>query len=350
MTRATLLVVLLLASCSDCKPNNSNNEPDMWSDTDGGLPDGYTEPFDPDDLGWGLHVIGRAEDEIYVAGGTPDRGILLQFDGAEWTEDDVPDGTPLLNWVALFDDGQKAAVGNEGTILWNDGSGWVAQDSSTSEDLWGIWGSSSGDVWAVGGRGRAAGQATVLRYQGGSWTVPDVPELARPAVNAFFKVWGTGADNVYIVGQNGGCLQWDGTALTEFGVGTSEDLISLWGTGPDDVLLVGGRGNGVLSHWNGDEWHTESISPAPGVNGVWMPSPGEFWIAGARGTLRRGTVSASSSGERSFDVPRTRPLAQPDLHAVYGVPDYGLIAVGGNFEMQDGPYEGLAFRKTEDWQ
>lgn len=357
MTRIAraLLLVMLAAGCGDCGQNNptNNDTPDAGDDAsaaDSGLPEGFVQPFDPAELGWGLHVIARDAADIYVAGGTPDRGALLHFDGSVWTPEDLPDGTPLLNWVEPFADGQTAAVGNGGTALWNDGTGWVTLETPTTEDLWGIWGANPTDVWAVGGRGRSPGQATVLRYDGTAWTAAAVPEIQRPGVNAWFKVWGTAADNVYVVGQNGACLHYDGSMIEEFGVGTSEDLISLWGTGPDDIILVGGRGNGVLSHWNGMDWHTESISPAPGVNGIWMTGPGEFWVAGVRGMLRRGTVNANADGERSFDVPRTKPLADDDLHAVFGVPGLGLIAVGGNFAMQDGPYEGLAFMKTEDWQ
>ena len=344
---ALLLIMTSLIACRECDSNNPDPGTDAGADTD--AEPGLEQPFDPNTLGWGLHVIARNNLDIYVAGGTPDRGVILHFDGVEWASEELPTDTPLVNWIGLFD-GEMVAVGNAGTILWHDGGQWVTQDSPTTEDLWGVWGAGSDDVWAVGGEGRAEGQATVLRYDGDDWVTADVPELDRPGVNAFFKVWGTAADNVYIVGQNGACLHWDGVMLTEVGVGTSEDLISLWGTGPDDIVLVGGRGNGVLSHWNGASWYTASIAPAPGINGIWMPAPGEFWLAGVRGTLRRGTVNAGTDGERSFDVLRTKPLSEDDLHAVYGVTDYGLIAVGGNFALQDGPYVGLAFLRTEDWQ
>lgn len=355
MVRLICFVALFaLTGCSDCDSNNNSSIADAGPDADAGGPE---TPFDAELLGgWGLHVIGRDASDIWVAGGTPDRGTLLHYDGSDWTPESLPADTPLLNWVMPFPDGQVAVAGNGGTVLWRaaGATDWTVQQTPTTEDLWGIWGSAPDDVWAVGGRGRAEGQATVLRFDGTSWTAATLPELERPGVNAWFKVWGTGADNVYIVGQRGGCLRWDGTTLTEFGVGTSEDLISLWGTGPDDILLVGGRGNGVLAHWNGESWHSESISPAPGVNGVWMPAPGEFWLAGVRGMLRRGTVTASDDGAgglvRGFDVPRTAPLAEADLHAVYGIEGYGLVTVGGNFGAPNGPYEGLAFQKTVDWQ
>jgi hypothetical protein len=349
-----LLILVLLVGCSDCSSNNDNNTSDAGGGGDAGADagddTGFSDPFDPAELGWGLHVIGRSADDIYVAGGTPDEGRLFHYDGARWEADDVPAGTPLLNWVKPFDDGQVVVAGNGGTILWDDGSGWVTLETPTTEDLWGVWGASPDDVWAVGGRGREDGQATVLRYDGAEWTAAAVPMIARPGVNAWFKVWGSSANDVYVVGQNGGCLHYDGTTIEEFGVGTSEDLISVWGTGPDDVVLVGGRGNGVLAHFNGEEWYQESISPAPGVNGIWMPAPGEFWLAGVRGMLRWGSVVEDANGELSFDVPRTPPLSQLDLHAVYGIEGFGLMAVGGNFEAADGPYEGFATVKTEEWQ
>lgn len=350
-----LLAALALTACDDCGKTPAGPGSDAGDAGDAGstsedgssmAPEGFFEPFDAEILaGWGLHVIARGEDDIYVAGGSPDRGSLLHFDGTSWTVEEIPEGTPLLNWVALFADGQTAVVGNGGTVLWNSGAGWEPMQTPTEEDLWGIWGASPDDVWAVGGRGRAEGQATVLHYDGVDWSPANVPVLERPGVNAFFKVWGTAADNVYIVGQKGGMLRYDGSELMELDVGTAEDLISLWGTGPDDIIVVGGRSNGVMSHWDGTDWTTQNVAPAPGINGVFMTAPGEFWVGGVRGLLRKGTVTADG-----FDIPRTKPVSEDDVHAVFGVPGYGLMAVGGNFGMVDGPYEGLVLGKTEDWE
>ena len=347
-----IAAALAFSACNDCNKETPEPSPDVGTDS---AEPSYEEPFDPNLLGgWGLHVIGRDARDIYVAGGSPDRGTLLHFDGADWSPETLPDDTPLLNWIALFDD-RAIAVGNNGTILANDGGEWVRLPSPTTEDLWGVWGASADDVWVVGGRGRSESVATVLRAeQGADFVDAPVPPLERAGVRAFFKVWGTASDNVYIVGQNGACLRWDGGQLVEFGVGTAEDLISLWGSGPDDIVIVGGRSNGVIAHWNGADWVSDSLAPAPGFNGVWMPAPGEFWVAGVRGLLRSGTVAAGRYDDDdttpAFEVVRERPLADPDLHAVFGVPGYGLLAVGGNFDQPDGPYEGLAVIRTQDWQ
>lgn len=354
-----LILVVLLAGCSDCTPpSNNGGGTDAGGDvaddaSDVSVPDDdadpsgedYVEAFDPQLLGWGLHVVGRSASDIYVAGGNPDQGTLLHYDGQEWSKEALPDGTPLLNWVRPFDDGTTVAVGNDGTVVIDDGSGWTTQQTPTEEDLWGVWGPTPDDVWAVGGAGRSQGQDTILRWDGDAWSEVEPPALQRPGVNAFFKVWGSSADDVWIVGQNGIVLHWDGDALEETGVGTSRDLIALSGTGPDDVVVVGGRSNGVMAHWDGAEWTSQELSPAPGLNGVFMIAPGEFWVAGVRGLLRRGSVTAEG-----FDVPRTRPVSALDLHAVWGVDGYGLLAVGGNFELQQGPFEGAALLREEGWQ
>ena len=74
-----------------------------------------------------------------------------------------------------------------------------------------------------------------------------------------------------------------------------------------------------------------------------MTARGEFWIGGVRGLLRKGAVTGDG-----FDVPRTQPVSQNDVHAVFDVEGYGLLAVGGNFGMIDGPFEGLAIGTAEE--
>jgi hypothetical protein len=56
------------------------------------------------------------------------------------------------------------AVGGAGTILHYNGKSWTAMKGGTTNDLNGIWGSSSTDVFAVGGAG------TILHYDGKLWS------------------------------------------------------------------------------------------------------------------------------------------------------------------------------------
>lgn len=308
------------------------------------------EPSEPDDgleslgeSGWLMHVNARSEADIFVVGGTPDDGFLSHFDGDSWNSESLPDQTRLLNWIHLFDDGSAVAVGNAGTILESsDGSAFEAAQALTTEDLWGVWGHSPEDVWAVGGRGRAESEPVILRRVDGTWETFDLPTLERPGVRALFKVWGASEDAVFVVGQNGIILHWDSETWTEFGAGTSEDLISLEGTSADNVYAVGGRGNGVIAHFDGTEWVSHSMAPAPGLNGITLTDDHRGWVAGVNGTLREMTHQPPDAPE----IERTAPVSSLDLHALDWIPGYGILAVGGNFSFAQGPYEGIATRRT----
>ena len=252
---------------------------------------------------------------------------------------DIGLDVPLLNWAYGFGPSDVWVVGDQGTILHYDGA-WTQSATVTDQNLWGIWGASPDDLWAVGGNGRADGQATLLRYDGQSWRRIEVPPLTRASVFAFFKVWGTGPDNVYIVGQRGAVLRWNGTTFEEQLVGTSRDLIALWGTGPDRIVIVGGRANGEVVTWDGTEWRTTLLSPRPGLNGVWMGDPDVAHLVGLNGSIFRFDFETATVIE---DTPDEVLL---DFHAVYGDPSGGrLVAVGGNFQFVDGPFEGVAYQR-----
>jgi hypothetical protein len=301
----------------------------------------WSEAFAAEDVGWLLSVWGPSPDELYAVGGEPGAGRMMRFDGAAWSEVPLPAGTPLLNWVFGFSSSLAYAVGEGGTILRYDGADWQTESTTVTEDLWGVWGASPDELWAVGGRGRAAGQATLLRRDAQGWRAVPVPELERPGVHAFFKVWGTGPDDVVVVGQRGAILRYDGATWSEEGAGLSEDLIALWGTGPDHVVAVGGRGNGVAAVWDGATWTGFQLAPTPGLNGVWTNADGSAWVAGEVGTL--GRLDTATGAFTPTELPLEGIARQADFHALFGHDDGSLTAVGGNFSQPSGPFRGLAW-------
>lgn len=188
------------------------------------------------------------------------------------------------------------------------------------------------DVWAVGGDGVFGMEPFVLRYDGVSWSRASLPAIVRPGVAAFFKVWGANADDIYMVGQNGIIMHWNGTAFTEIGIGISRDLIGIWGTGPDDITVVGGRGNAEYAHFDGTTWTRAPTSSLVGLNGVWTRRSDVAHVVGVLGTVLR------------ID-PRTLEILGQDLvptilemHAVFGDESGQLFAVGANFFI---PEEGV---------
>jgi len=283
---------------------------------------------------WYMSLVQLSATERWIVGGEPAAGVILHDTGNG--PDNVPIGTdvPLLNWIHRFDDGTFRVVGNEGTALRSaDGAAWSVEATATDQDLWGVWGASQSDVWAVGGNADGTGVPTVLRDTGSGWEAVTLPTLQKPGVQALFKVWGTGADNVYIVGQKGLVLHWNGTELVEELVGASVDLVSVWGTGPNQIAAVGGRINGIVSLWDGTEWRTLQLAPLLGLNGVWMRA-GKVHAVGAFGTAAR--IDFATGVVEDFKLE-----TNVDLHAVHGSPDGVMATGGGNFIAANGPYQGV---------
>jgi len=284
-----------------------------------------------------LSVWGPAADEVYAVGGNPAAGVIRRFDGAEWHEEALPVGTPLLNWI----DGQSGAVwvvGNEGVALRRGSGGWDRIDTGVDAPLWGVWAAATDDVWAVGGdTSDPTGQGVIVHYDGAAWSEVPLPTLDR-ASNALFKVWGTSTDHVFAVGRSGVILHYDGSAWTQQPSGVSRDLISLWGTGPDDIVAVGGRSNGVIARWDGSAWSSAVIGEAAGLNGVWVDGRGRAWVCGVLGVS--GVVAP---GALSFDPEMLTTLV---LHGSFGIDGGPHFLVGGTLDGPP-PYEGVIYLRGD---
>lgn len=323
----TIVTACLAAVLAGCGSDEQPSQAPTWGPA-----------FDAVSFGWILSVWGPSSDELYAVGGEPDRGRIRRFDGQAWTDVELEFEVPLLNWAYGFGPNDAFVVGSRGTVLRYDGT-WTRTASVTDQDLWGVWGASADDIWAVGGS-VFGGQPTILRYDGTAWSKMAFPTLSKARVNAFFKVWGTGPDNVYVVGQRGVVLHYDGVELRELLVGTTRDLISLWGTGPDRIVIAGGRANGEIVTFDGTEWRNIVVAPNPGLNGIWMRRPDVAHLVGVNGTVLRLDFD---SGEVTNESPRE---VTTDFHAVYGAPDgERMVAVGGNFQFVDGPFQGVAYER-----
>jgi hypothetical protein len=120
---------------------------------------------------------------------------------------------------------------------------WTRVDSQSQVPLESVWGSSAGDVWAVGQRG------TIRRIQTGDARWQIVPS---PTTETLHHVWGSGPNDVWMVGDNGTILHFDGTTIApstaQFPSGPLPSLRGVWGSGPDDVWIVGDT---IALHYTG---------------------------------------------------------------------------------------------------
>ena len=290
------------------------------------------------DRGALMSVWGPASDDVWAVGGqqsTPSEstGVLYHFDGAAWTEQALPEGTPMLHWVFGVE-GEVWTVGRDGATLRREGEAWVAKSSGVSTMLWGIWGPREDLLWTVGGDG-IDDAPVLLRWAGEAWAPEALPATGESG--GLFKVWGTGASDVTAVGDRGLALHHDGATWTRHETDDLADLISVWGRGPEDHLAVGGRANGRVARWDGAAWTGETFG-VPGLSGVWMDTDGSATVVGMQGT-----IAELAPGSMVLQPQESPTLLL--LHAVFGFADGTRFAVGGSLAGPP-PYVGVVVQRV----
>ncbi len=285
-----------------------------------------------------LSVWGASSENVWAVGGQvaaindPGQGAIYRRTDGDWAPAEVPNDTPLLNWIHGRGD-EIWAVGNSGAALRFDGAGWQAVDTGVDMPLWGVFVFSPTEVWAVGGDAfTTTTPGVILRYDGSAWSETPLPELDRDS-GAVFKIFGFSPDDLHAVGARGVLLHYDGSSWTQMPSGTSNDMISLWGTDADDIVAVGGRAVGTIGRWDGSAWTTEDIGMLPGLNGVWVDPEGRATVVGNNGAsaiIREGFDAELEDTTISFEV----------LHAVFGLDDGTRISVGGTLNSSP-PYAGI---------
>ena len=126
------------------------------------------------------------------------------------------------------------------------GAGWVVMDSGTTENLYGICGSSNTDVFSVSHSG------TILHYNGTSWS-----EMESGTTNTLTDVWCASESDVFAVGAEGTILHYDGLNWSEMESSATVTLKCVWGSSGNDVFA--GGGDGTLVHYDGSSWSEMEI-------------------------------------------------------------------------------------------
>ena len=328
-------------------------------------------------------VWGSSGTDVYaveVGGGIYDFGRLLHYDGANWTpwsrsqavSSDVSMATghtfDVWGWGEsdLFTTGDFCSfpVACWGTVAHHhyDGSGWQTESGSGGEALHGVWGSSASDVYAVGTNG------TILHYDGAAWvavggaavmgvTIADIWGSSDSDVYAvglipdgwcdggecpgymlhydgsgwsvlsngddygdLLGVWGSGADDVFAVGEAGVIRHYDGADWTAMDSHTDKSLTDVWGTSSNDVFAVGDKG--TILHYDGSSWHTVTTGIARPLNGVWGSSGTDVFAVGEEGTI----LHYDGTNLTAMDSGYTEPWES--LRAVWGSSGQDVFAVG----------------------
>ena len=319
---AALLLTAVGGGCSgDCKPT--------WSVEVGPL----TPVL--------LSVWGRTASDVWAVGGspadkaTPAAAAVMHYDGHAWSNVDAP-FPAVLWWVFGFADNDVWMAGEFGTVLHWDGSALTrvksgVESSTHNLRLYGVWGAGPSDLYVVGGD--PDNSPTVLHWDGAALS----PAGGTPNPGgAWFKVWGSAHDDVYLVGQYGALAHFDGASWTSvdlgpLGIRPQDSLFTASGSGKNDVYVVGGPFSGAKAlHYDGKAWAAVAgldLSATTGqLTGVHENAGGDVAMTGIGGLKFVGRAG-------SFRDDSAAPPSA-DLHAVWFETVDDVFAVGGNFAAQ----------------
>ncbi|MFN0197604.1 MAG: hypothetical protein ACKVT0_12745 [Planctomycetaceae bacterium] len=311
-------VVGVLAAVVGCSPGTGGPQESTWQLVMSELPSGV------------LSVSGTSADDVYVVGTDAEDGsgsLLLNYDGSAWRR--INTGTTgNLWWISAVPiDGDFYLTGENGLILRFDPEAQTFEQFETPGDqtIFGIWGFSQNDIWAVGGllSDQQFG-GTIWHYDGNAWSVVDLSEQFPEGYATVFKIWGRSPNELYAVGAAGLVLQYDGTTWTLVDDGTERNatLFSVYGNA-DSVVAVGGFNSAVIIEQQASGAFADVATPdIIQMNGISVTAEGRAVAVGRE-------LNAAFRTENGWEVQDTGFSVDFDFHAAWIDPDGGVWAVGG---------------------
>ena len=154
---------------------------------------------------------------------------------------------------------------------------------STPNGAWNsVWGAADDDLWVVGDSG------SIMHWDGLAWTV-------KPSgtTNKLRHVWGLNSNNVYAVGDAGTILRWNGISWAAMNSGVTSTIYSIWGRSTVELYVTTGSAapvKGDVLWYNGFGWSQwTSVGTDFPVRGIWglstSTSGDDFYFCGDEGDL-----------------------------------------------------------------
>jgi hypothetical protein len=305
----------LFSQCTCNKPPNP--PPQTWAIVAQHLPSAL------------MSVDGTSSKDVYACGADKGSGpLVVHWDGGAWTKLATGFAGDLW-WVHAFA-GRVFFGGAGGLVLSYDGKKFARLEppfALAKHTVFGVWGTSPTDVYAVGGS--AGREGFIWHWDGTAFTsidLPlDVPRLQNGEAPGMFKVWGDGTD-VWVVGGAGTILRKHGNApFATVPSGTKDTLFTVHGA-PGTPTIVGGNTNASALAFDSKTGAFTSAAPrTPSgiLQGVYRKGE-DVWASGEKGLVYQlqGASFESVDTKLPFDV--------GSLHSVYIDDQGGIWSAGGN--------------------
>ena len=187
------------------------------------------------------------------------------------------------------------------------GWSWVYPETRPN-DLSPMWGSGPDDLFLVGSDG------SILHYDGYAWS-----PMSSGVTTGLNGIWGSGPDDVYAVGYTGTILHYDGVLWSTACSGSTATLYAVWGSSATDIFAVGE--DGTILHFDGDNWSIMPSDTSAHLVSIWGSSSNDVFAVGSGATVLHydgDSWSSMSSGVNGM----------LDLNGVWGSSGKDVYAVG----------------------
>ena len=276
-----------------------------------------------------LSVHGTSATDVWVSGADDGTGpVVLHYDGQAW-ERVATGARGDWWWVHAVDEGPVFFGGSDASLVRYEAGEFerIPTPGLGKHTVYGVWASTGDDVYAVGAS--AGRNGFIWHYDGTTVTdvpLPDgIPEDEDRDQPGLFKVWGSSADEVWVVGGRGVVLRGnakDGFALERT---SGEHTLFAVAAANDKVSIVGGTSEGLVLERDGDELSERTPENAPLLQGVSIAPDGTTWAAGVGGAIYRQHADGWATVDPGLDF-----SAAESIHSIWVDPDGGVWGVGGD--------------------
>jgi uncharacterized repeat protein (TIGR02543 family) len=226
-----------------------------------------------------------------------------------------------LNSVWEIANNNVWAVGNGGSIVQYNGTGWSVSPSGTTNDLLSVWARNANDVWTVTGT-NAAGNAALLHYTGSSWAAVDTGIKGKSTA-----VWGDNTNKLWVATFSPNVLYYNGTTWASFASGGRNiaTLSGLTGTSATDVWVYGS--DSTVSHWNGTGFAVQDRTQwaSSGLVSAYSIANNDIWGVLGDGAVYKGTSTSADGFTLQTAKIGTNGVG---INGLFGTSDSNLFSAG----------------------
>ena len=227
-----------------------------------------------------------AADEGWAVGRQAGGGILVHYQGGQWSPVQITGGAAPLSSIDMLSASEGWSVGQQGTILHYSDGLWSKDTSPTSGDLRSVSMASPTDGWAVG-------PGVMLHYTNshhdayGDWaSVQPIPSLVSVAMDSASDGWAVG--NEAIAHYHSGAWTTVNPSFPLIGI----MLISVVMASPSEGWAIGNPdhtagfgGPPVILHYHNGQWQLADnpLTAQDTLTTIALASPEESWAMGTEG-------------------------------------------------------------------